>query len=236
MASAPSVPRSEGGLFAGLFAEGLALMRERWFVYLAFAVVCLASAALPVKDQLNLLTYPAFRTVFGSALIALFFILPAAIRKLRPTFRLTLWRALLMGAVLISLAVITDVGILAAVIPGLILGVMLSQTLILALMNSREKVAAGEILPEVRNAIRSSFELTRPHFATSFGVVALSLAILLIPVFIEMVAMEVLYVYDPRWLYAMAPLTYLTFIYLECVRYCLIVRWFRRLEVEGPLP
>jgi hypothetical protein len=44
--------------------------------------------------------------------------------------------------------------------------------------------------------------------------------------------MIVFYVRLPQSLYAVAPLLYLSFIYLECVRYTLIVRWFRRLQVE----
>ncbi len=220
-------------LLSGLFADGVRLMRERWVVYAFFALVCGAAAALPVRgDPVNLLNYPVFRVWFACAVLAIFFILPTAIRRLRPDFRMTLRRGLLTAVVLASIGLVTDLGILAAVIPGLILGVLLSQGLIVALIHSGEKPSLGGLVADLKRAFADSFELTRQRFATTLGVVTLSLVILVVPVFLELVAMIVFYVRLPQSLYAVAPLLYLSFIYLECVRYTLIVRWFRRLQVE----
>jgi hypothetical protein len=220
-------------LLSGLFADGIRLMRERWHVYAFFAVVCGLAAALPVRgDPVNLLNYPVFRVWFGCAVLAIFFILPTAIRRLRPDFRMTLRRVLLTAVVLAAISLVTDVGIAAAVIPGLILGVLLSQGLVVALIQSNEKPTLGGVAASIKRAFSASFALTRRHFATTLGVVTLSLVILVVPIFLELVAMIVFYVRLPQSLYAVAPLLYLSFIYLECVRYTLIVRWFRRLQVE----
>jgi hypothetical protein len=229
IAGAPARDR----LLSGLFAEGVRLMRERWPVYAFFAVVCAVAAALPVRgDPVNLLNYPVFRVWFGCAVLAIFFILPTAIRRLRPDFRMTVQRGLLTALVLVSISFVTDLGIMAAVIPGLIVGVLLSQGLVVALIQSSEKPSVGGVISSIKRAFGASFALTRGHFATTLGVVTLSLAILIVPIFLELIAMIVFYVRLPQSLYAVAPLLYLSFIYLECVRYTLIVRWFRRLQVE----
>src|SRR5271154_7126083 len=87
-------------LLSGLFADGVRLMRERWLVYAFFAAVCGGAAALPVRgDPVNLLNYPVFRVWFACAILAIFFILPSAIRRLRPDFRMTLRRSLLTAVV-----------------------------------------------------------------------------------------------------------------------------------------
>ena len=222
-------------LFGGLFREAGRLMRERWKAYAFFAAICGAAAAIPVTgDPVNLLNYPVFRVWFAAAVIALFFIVPTAIRKLRPSFRMTLWRVVLTVTVLVLIGLVTDLGLLAAVIPGLVASVLLSQTLVIALLQSGEHPSLGALPAGITKAVRDSFRFTRGHFVTTLGIVALSLAILMVPLLIAMLAMIVLYVKAPPSLYAMAPVLYLTFIYFECVRYTLIVRWFRRLESETP--
>ena len=116
----------------------------------------------------------------------------------------------------------------------MIVGVLLSQVLVVALIQSSDKPTFGSVAAGIRQAFAASFALTRKRFATTFGVVTLSLVILIVPIFLELIAMIVFYVRLPESLYAFAPFLYLSFIYLECVRYLLIVRWFRRLQVEPP--
>jgi hypothetical protein len=218
-----------------LFADGGRLMAERWLVYGIFAGVCAAAAALPVRgDPLNLFNYPVFRVWLGCIAVALFFIIPTAIRRLRPDFRMTLWRGILAAAVLLAIGLVTDLGLLAAVIPGLVIGVLLSQGLLVALLQSSERPSFSGVGAGIKRAFGASYALTRSHFATTLGVVSLSLLILVVPLFIELVAMIVLYVKVPQSLYAVTPILYLSFIYLECVRYSLIIRWFRRLQLEPP--
>jgi hypothetical protein len=60
-----------------------------------------------------------------------------------------------------------------------------------------------------------------------------SLAILLVPFLIVMFTLIVLGVNVPPSLVVMAPLLFLTFTYFECVRYALIVRWYRHLASQA---
>jgi hypothetical protein len=60
-------------------------------------------------------------------------------------------------------------------------------------------------------------------------VVVASLAILIVPFAFVMLSLLVLGVRIPPSLVIMTPLLFLTFTYFECVRYALIVRWYRRL-------
>jgi hypothetical protein len=78
--------------------------------------------------------------------------------------------------------------------------------------------------------------MTKGHFATTFGVVALSLVILLVPFAFFAFIVIVAGIKEPRALPALSCALFLLFVYLECVRYSLIVRWYRRLAGMDPAP
>jgi hypothetical protein len=226
-----------------LFVEGFRLMRERLFVYAAFAVACAAAAALVFPhvnllqlfaggDPLGVLRTPPLSVVVVLSLLALFFILPSAMRRLQPDFRMTGSRTFVALLTLASVGIVTELGYAVAVIPGVIVGVLLSQTLINALLRSDERASLGSIGSILGAAYRGSFELTRGHFVTTLGMVVLSLAILGVPYLVALATAIVLDVLDPRTLVFTAPLLLLTFVYFECVRYSLIVRWYRRLAAQ----
>jgi hypothetical protein len=230
-----------------LLVEGFRLMRERLRIYLAFAVACAATAAIAFPrinllqaaasgDPLAILRSPPFNAVILLSLVALFFILPSALRQIQPSFRMTLWRTVVAILTIASVGLVTELGYAAAIVPGIILGVLLSQTLINALLGSAERTSLGDMGTTLVRAYRSSFELTRGHFATTLGVIALSLVILAVPFFLMLVAVITLDVVEPRSLVLTAPLLLLTFVYFECVRYSLIVRWYRRLALNAAPP
>ena len=75
--------------------------------------------------------------------------------------------------------------------------------------------------------------MTRTHFATTLGVIAASLCILLVPFAAVLFALAILGVTMPPSLIVMAPLLFLTFIYFECVRYAWSVRWYRLLAADA---
>jgi hypothetical protein len=231
------------GLFERLPAEGFALMRERFVLYGAFAVACAASAAA-VYGHANLLQVFAggdpsrvlrtapINVILISAVVAIFFVLPSALRRIQPSFRMTLWRVLLTAGMLLALGLATDLGYAAAVLPGLVLGVLLSQALFTALLRSTETGSFRDAGTTMWAALLGSFRLTRAHFATTFGVCAVSLAILGVPFLIGLIALLVLDALEPRSLIVTAPALFLTFVYFECVRYVLIVRWYGRLASQ----
>jgi hypothetical protein len=230
-----------------LLLEGFRLMRERLRIYLAFAVACAAAAAFVFPrvnllqtfasgNPLAILRAPPFNVVILLSLLALFFILPSALRRIQPGFRMTVWRTVVAILTIASVALVTELGYAAAVVPGVILGVLLSQTLINALLRSDERTSLGDLGKTVVQAYRGSFELTRGHFASTLGVVVFSLAILAIPYFLVLLAAIMLDVLEPRSLVFTAPLLLLTFVYFECVRYSLIVRWYRRLALNASSP
>jgi hypothetical protein len=218
-------------------------MRERFAVYALFALGCAATAwfVLPNVDlydvianhPLALVSTPPVSVVLALALVALFFILPSAMRRLEPDFRMTGMRVALTIAVLVLVAVVTELGYALAVIPGIVVAVLLSQALIGALLRVRAGAGPRDVLPALLGAVRSSVHLTREHFATTLGVLIASLAILLVPFLLVMLTLIVLGVRLPPTLVVMAPLLFLTFTYFECVRYALIVRWYRRLASQA---
>jgi hypothetical protein len=127
---------------------------------------------------------------------------------------------------------VTELGYVFAVIPGIIVAVLLSQTLLTALLRAREGDSLRQLGSTIFGSIRGSFAMTKSHFATTLGVIVASLFILLVPFLIVLFGLAVLGVKIPPSLVVMAPLLFLTFIYFECVRYALIVRWYRFLSEE----
>jgi hypothetical protein len=231
--------------FSGsLLAEGFRLMQERLAVYLALAAACAATAwaVFPRIDMYSVLAYhpmslvstPPVSVVLLLAMLALFFILPSALRRIQPNFKMTVVRAGITIVTLASVGVLTDLGYTLAVIPGIVITVLLSQALIGALLRAREGASFREIGQAILGSYRGSVQMTKAHFATTLGVVVASLAILLVPFTLVLITLAVLGVQVPPSLIVMAPVLFLTFIYFECVRYALIVRWYRRLAEDRP--
>lgn len=223
------------------------MMRESLPVYLAFALVCAVAAAVAFPrtnllhlcasgDPLAIVKTLPLNVVVLLALVALFFILPSALRRIEPSFRMTAWRTVVAFVTIGSVGAVTELGYAAAILPGVIAGVLLSQVLIGTLLRTGEPVAARRVLRTLVDAYRGSFELTRGHFATTLGVLVLSLAVLAVPFVLALTTAIVLDDLEPRSLVLTAPLLFLTFIYFECVRYALIVCWYRRLAADGARP
>lgn len=225
-----------------LLREGFGLMRERWPVYLGLSFVCAFAGwlAFPHSDMyatlvshpLGLVTGPPVNVVLALALGALFFVLPSALRRIEPTFKMTALRAAVTAVTILSVGAITEIGYAFAVVPGIVFAVLLSQALIGALLRTTEAAAPGDCGAALIGAVRGSIELTKRHFATTLGVITASLFILVVPFTAVLLALAVFGVRVPSSLTLMAPVLFMTFIYFECVRYALIVRWYRRLAEE----
>jgi hypothetical protein len=224
---------------ASLFVEGFHLMRERLAVYAVFALVCaaIAWAVMPKLDLYDVIanhptaivTTPPVSIVLLFALVALFFILPSAMRRIEPDFRMTGLRVALMIVTIVCVGAVTELGYAFAVIPGIVLAVLLSQALVGALLRVRDEAGPRDIAPALLGSVRGSIAMTRGHFATTLAVIVASLAILIVPFAFVTLTLLVLGVKMPPSLVVMTPVLFLTFIYFECVRYALIVRWYRRL-------
>lgn len=221
-------------------------MRERWSVYALLAAPCaiagafgasglseIAQLAHPQNAQVlaALFAVPGFRAVTFAMLTALFFILPSSLRRLRPDFRMTPGRAFLTLLLLCAVSLTTDLGFLALVIPGIVVGVLISQALFHALLATRPSNAKNP-LALVREAFFRSALLTKGRFMTTLGVVSFSLMVLLLPFFAGFAGTILLIGWSPRSLILTAPLLFLIFVYFECVRYVVITRWYARLAAN----
>lgn len=235
----PARPRERS---ESLLIEGFRLMRERLAVYLAFAAIASFAAALvwPRIDMYDVLAHhptslvlaPPVSIVMLLALAALFFILPSAMRSFEPGFRMTTWRLAVMLATIFTVGLVTELGYAFAVLPGIVAAVLLSQVLVGALLGERVGSGPASVVRAIVRSVRTSVGLTRSHFVTTLGVVGASLAILLVPFTTVLLCLAILGVRVPPSLVVMAPLLLLTFVYFECVRYALVVRWYRRLRAE----
>jgi hypothetical protein len=224
-------------------------MRERIWVYLGLAAIAAGAAwyALPTVDiyddlvaakngqPLALIARAPVSIVLILAIGAVMFVVPSALRRIQPRFRMTLLRTAIAVGTLVCVGLVVDAGYALAVIPGIVAGVLLSQALVGALLHAPERTNLRGLGTTITGAFRGSFEMTRGHFATTLVVIVASLAIFVIPGSCALFALWVLGANAPASLLVTSPLLLLTFVYCECVRYSLIVRWYRRLA-EDPSP
>jgi hypothetical protein len=221
------------------------MMRERIPIYAALALLCAVAGtygAAGLVDAVNrpdvqkailgaVLGVPGLRAVLLTSVLALFFILPSALRRVRPEFRMTPARVGLTIVMLAAIGLATDIGLAAMVVPGIVAGVLASQALFSALL--AERPAGGPpLLAAFTAAFSRSLALTKEHFVSTLGVVSLSLAILIVPFMASLFGALVLIGWDDRSLVVTAPLLLLVFVYFECVRYAIIVRWYERLALR----
>jgi len=226
-----------------ILAGGLVLMRARIVVYVGLAVVCAAiewfayartDIVALLTDAANghpvpLIVSPPLGLVLGLSLVAQFAIIPTAVAQIVPAFRLTLAGALVMIVTLALVGFVTDVGYAFAIIPGIACAVLLSQVLIGVLVRLRRGMSLRDTVAAFSAAVRGSYGMTRNHFATTLGILILSLAILIVP-FCFVAFWVIVLGGDVPWsLVVTAPALFLLFVYLECSRYTLVVRWYRRL-------
>lgn len=218
------------------------MMRERMSFYAALAGLCALAGtfgAAGLVDAVNrpdvqkaifgaLLGVPGLQAVLLASLLALFFILPSALRRVQPGFRMTPARVVLTIVMLGTVALATDIGLAAMVIPGIVIGVLASQAAFSALLSDRPSKGSSA-LALLSGAFARSMDMTKEHFISTLGVVALSLAVLLIPFMASLFGALVLIGWDDRTLILTAPLLLLVFVYFECVRYAMIVRWYAHL-------
>jgi uncharacterized membrane protein YgdD (TMEM256/DUF423 family) len=224
------------------FTEGWAVMRERLSIYAFLGLLCAVAGAFgasgleqamqrPNPDRsatlAALFAVPGLRVVMLSALAALFFILPSALRRIQPDFRMTPARAGITLLMLFSVGFVTELGTVAFVAPGVVAGVLASQALFNSLLSERRETRG--VWARVVDAFARSMRMTGGRFFSTLGVVALSMAILLAPFFAAFVAALVLIGWNSHSLIATSPLLFFTFVYFECVRYAMIVRWYEKL-------
>jgi hypothetical protein len=237
-----------------IFAEGFALMRERAWLYAVLAVVCGAVESVvytrtdivalledaAAGKPLGIIVHPPLGLVLGMSLVAQFAIIPSAVSRIVPAFRLTLAGALLMILTLVLVGCVTDVGYLFAVIPGIAFAVLLSQVLVGVLVRLRRGMSLREIGGVFARAVNGSFAMTKGHFGSTLGILILSLAILVVPFCFIAFWVIVLGENVPASLVGTAPALFAIFVYLECSRYALVVRWYLRLasetEAQGTQP
>ena len=225
-------------------------MRARWAVYAVLAGVCAAiewfafdrvdivSLLREAADgrPASLILRPPLGLVLGLSLLAQFSIVPAAVGRIVPSFRLTVVGALLMVFTIALVGFATDIGYLLAAIPGIALAVLLSQVLVGVLARLQSGMGAREIAAIFTSSVRGSFAMTKGHFGTTLGVLVLSLAIVVVPFFSVAFWVIVLGGKIPASLVATAPLLFLFFVYLECARYALVVRWYLHLSTDVAAP
>jgi hypothetical protein len=172
------------------------------------------------------------------ALVARYFIIDSAMRRIDPEYRTTPRSFGVQSLVMLVLVAFTLVSSFGSALPGVvgavasivllivsIAAILLSQTLFAAL----SRPGGGQGAP-LGDALLLSFRMTKNRFLmtlliTTCGVllVVVPLSIAIIPLFVAMVESSL------SWLAAGIPLLVLMFVYLESVRFILMTRWYARM-------
>jgi hypothetical protein len=229
-------------------------MRERLGVYVALALLGAPlgyfwarpfdlhalDVPQPTPDTLLPIVYEFLRDLVPFlvlSLLARYFIIPSAMRRIDPGYRTTPRRFAIETLVLLVIVAFSVVSYFGSALPGTagavaslallivaVAAILLSQTLFTALIE--EKRPPGD-------AIGESYRLTKRRFiatllVTFLGVfiVVLPLNLSILPLFLAMILRS------HQWLALGTPLLILLFIYLECVRFALMTRWYEQLAAE----
>ena len=214
----------------GAFRDAGALMRTRMNVYWILAAVCAlavlltlrwAGSVTDVATEQQLRIQGPLQSINLCSAIAWFFILPAAIRTVRPEFKLTFM--LVLGLIGIGLVVgfATEIGLVLLIAPGIWVGVKLSQA------------TWAYVMPAGKNPFEESWEMATGHFWETFGfylllgiLVGLVLfAVLLIPVGVA--------VFVPLSGVVLGPIAFLGYVYCYHVSVLGNMRWMLELRRLG---
>lgn len=192
-------PPSPGAIISGVLSDTLPLMRSRQTVYLilaAIAAVCALALlhTLPSPRAVNSQRADiAFQTVNLLGVIALFFTIPNIIRTLRPDFRMTFGKIVMLTVFNIGAAICIDIGLVLLIVPGVFLLVRWSQLMWTYLEGGAENPYAGSwrltagyfwptllffIVVSLVACIAGAIALGVPLTVPSLGVIALPFALL----------------------------------------------------------
>jgi hypothetical protein len=216
-------------------------MRTRTRVYAALAVLAAvcgifvlfarAIGNLPVNAvRLELFVQPP--NILGA--IAMFFVLPAVARTVRPEFVMTVGRVFGVIGVLVALGVVVDIGFILLIVPGVYMLGKWSQTV------------WTYVLSDGKNPFGESFEITKGHFWHTLGFALLLGIAVVVPLAVVVICAAAIAGAVPLLAVVLSPLAFLAYVFvmhvlrlgemrwmLACANFTLGQRWARRSPLQS---
>jgi hypothetical protein len=216
---------SIGGIIDRAFRDALPLMRARMRVYAVLAILAAVCGTFvpfaqgignfPVEAvRLELLVQPP--NILGA--IAMFFVLPAVARTVRPDFVMTVGRVFGIIGVLIALGVVVDIGLILLIVPGVYMLVKWSQTV------------WAYVLREGKNPFGESFEITKGHFWHTLGFAVLLGIAILVPLAVVFLLAAAIAGAVPFLAVVLSPIAFLAYVFVIHVLRLGEMRWMLALR------
>jgi uncharacterized membrane protein len=220
------------------FRDAWPLMASRMNVYWILALVCallyVATFNLArtgdAQFQENLRLQEALQPANLCAAIAAFFVIAAAVRTVRPEFRMTAATVLAIIGLAIAVGICTELGFFLFIVPGLWWGVKLSQTVWAYLLSDGE------------NPFQESWQITTGHFWETLGFFILMSILVSLVLLVVFAVPATIAFFVPLSGIVLAPLAFLgyTYVYhisiLANMRWMLELRALRNSSVAVPAP
>ena len=220
---------SIGGTIDRAFRDALPLMRTRTRVYAVLAVLAaVCGISVPFAQAVGNLPVDAVRlelflqptNILGA--IAMFFVLPAVARTVRPEFVMTVGRVFGIIGVLIALGVVVDIGLILLIVPGVYMLVKWSQTV------------WTYVLGEGKNPFGESFEITKGHFWHTLGFAFLLGIAVIVPLAVVLVCAAVIAGAVPFLAVVLSPIAFLAYVFVIHVLRLGEMRWMLALRELHP--
>lgn len=209
-------------------------MRARLNAYSILAGICALLVLLTLWEtrgqlssdepyRIDLMVLPADLCVA----VAIFFVIPAAVRTLRPQFNMTILRVLGVIGIGLAVTVAVEIGLLLLIVPGIWVGVKLSQA------------TWTYLIADGKNPFGESWEITTGHFWESLAFfVLLAIVTLVAEIFLVFFPLAIAY-YIPAGAVVFVPAGFLGYVYVCNVSLLGQMRWMlelRGLNVPAPRP
>ncbi|MFY9718536.1 MAG: hypothetical protein WAK16_02725 [Candidatus Cybelea sp.] len=222
VAAAPDLFR----LIEGAFRDAWPLMKSRMKVYWILAGIC-AIASLPAilayftpnaQDAWQIRIQMAIQPADALGAIAVFFVMPAVARTVRPEFAMTFGLILAVFGIGLIVGVLAEIGIFLLILPGV--WIMVKWYL----------ATWCYLLSDGKNPFGESWEITTGHFWETFGfAILLSMLVtagLLVGFFLP-VAIAILV---PALAVVLCPLAFFAFVFAYHVTFLAQMRWMLALR------
>lgn len=215
------------GIIAGAFRDAWPLMRKRMPVYYVLAALCallslgatawVRSVADP-SVQTSLRIEAAFQPANLCAAIAAFFALAAAVRTVRPEFKMTFLTVLALIGISFVVGLASELGLILLIVPGVWVAIKLSQA------------TWAYLLASGKNPFAESWEITTGHFWETFAfLIVLSLLVTLVMIVTYFLPAVVGYLV-PFSLVILGPVAFLGYLYAYHVAILAEMRWMLELR------
>ncbi len=220
---------SIGATIDRAFRDALPLMRTRTRVYAGLAVLAgVCGIFVPFAQAVGNLSVDVVRlelfvqppNILGA--IAMFFVMPAVARTVRPEFVMTVGRVFGIIGILIALGVVVDIGFILLIVPGVYMLVKWSQTV------------WTYLLGEGKNPFGESFEITKGHFWHTLGFALLLGVAVVVPLAVVLFCAAAIAGAVPFLAVVLSPIAFLTYIFVLHILRLGEMRWMLALRERQP--